>query len=422
MRLTILYLVVILLLVPSFTSGYQSGWVEKYGDITILHLEGSYYEMGYQHGSLLKEECRENLRAFLNFSKFFGYSYDDFLRIWRVTEKYIPREYLEELHGLSDGAGVPFEEVAVGNIIAMLVHCSSFAAWGPATRDGKLYHMRSFDFPKIIRDPVTGKYLQENSVLIIRKPCNGYASLDPSFAGFVGSLGGMNEKGIAVGVISSWSHDEQYTGIPIVFRQRMVLDHAASINDALSILISNRTCGWNLIVSDGKIPIGCAVEVTANHYYIGTWNNTVESIYPFWKIDHVVRRTNIFIDPTTAATQRRRYDPRLFPVLSLFISINPLGWSMTPSSIPWIHYRALSLGIEERWSKLDLNETMNLTRELYHGEIDPFFRILVKLGFYATLHQWVACPETGDILISFATADKEAHENPVYHFNLFSML
>ncbi|RLF42204.1 MAG: hypothetical protein DRN12_01025 [Thermoplasmata archaeon] len=396
--------------------------LEEQDGVKILHLKGSCYEMGYQHGSLLREECRENLRAFLNFAKYFGYSYDDFLKLWRKAEEYIPQEYREEMQGLADGAGVSFDDVAVGNIIVMLIHCSGFAAWGSATIDGKLYQLRSLDFPMFIKDPITGKSIQENSIIIIREPSNGFASLDPSFAGFIGSLGGINENCIAVEVLSSWSDDEQYNGIPMVFRQRMVLDHAASIEDAIDILTSNRTCGWNFIVSDGKIPIGYAVEVTANYSYVGTWNNTIESTYPFWVIDHVVRRTNIFIDSTTASTQRKRYDPRLFPILSLFININPLSWGMVPSSIPWIHYRALSEGIESKLGMLDLNSSMTVARELYQGKIDRFFSLLVELGFYSTLHQWVACPETGDILISFATRDKDAYENPVHHFNLFSLL
>ncbi len=417
-----LILIFILLSSPLINGSTIKGWLEEIDGVKILHLEGSYYDMGYQHGYLLRNESRENLRAFLNFAKYYSYSYDDFLEFWKKVEKYIPKEYKEEMQGLADGAGISFNDVAVGNIIAMLVHCSSFAAWGSATVDGRLYQMRSLDFPMFIRDPVTGRYIQENSVIIIRKPSNGFASLDPSFAGFIGTLGGINENCIAVAVLSSWSNDEKYSGIPMVFRQRMILDHAATIKDAIDILISNKTCGWNFIVSDGKIPIGYAVEVTGNYSYVGTWNNTIEATYPFWTINHVVRRTNIFIDPITAAAQRKRYDPRLFPILSLFININPLGWSMTPSSIPWIHYRALSRGIESKLGLLDLNNSMDVSRELYQGKIDKFFSLLVKLGFYSTLHQWVACPETGDILISFATANKNAHENPVHHFNLFSLL
>ena len=42
---------------------------------------------------------------------------------------------------------------------------------------------------------------------------------------------------------------------------------------------------------------------------------------------------------------------------------------------------------------------------------------------FKSLHQWVCCPETGDIIISFSDADYDtAYENFVHHFNLFDLL
>ena len=44
----------------------SKGYIEKNDDITILHVTGSHYEMGYQHGWYLREYAQQNLRAFLN--------------------------------------------------------------------------------------------------------------------------------------------------------------------------------------------------------------------------------------------------------------------------------------------------------------------------------------------------------------------
>ena len=406
---------------PVIQDFLEDGWLEERDELKILHVKGSPYEMGFQHGYLLKEECLECLRAYLNFSERFGFSYDYFLCLWYQMKDYVPQEYKEEMHGMADGSGVPFEMVAVGNIITVRVHCSGGAAWGPATIDGKLYHLRSLDFPLIMRDPISGKYAQENSVLIIREPSYGYASLDPSFAGFVGSLGGINENGVGVEVLTCWSDDE-WLGNPMVFRQRMVLDYAFSVDDAVDILNSNRTCGWNFIVSDGKIPVGFAVEQTANVSYVGTWDDHVESIHPFWEIDHVVRRTNIFIAPATAATQRDQYNPRFFPFLSTLFDKKLLSWSSVPSFVPWLHYKSLSKGLEKHWGKLDLNNTMSMFRDVYKGKTNIVFFLIQKLEMYTTLHQWVACPETGDFVISFASCDKNAFDNPIHYFNLFELL
>ena len=37
------------------------GWLEKIGGYPVLHLKGTHYEMGFQHGALLKEHVRQNM-------------------------------------------------------------------------------------------------------------------------------------------------------------------------------------------------------------------------------------------------------------------------------------------------------------------------------------------------------------------------
>jgi len=392
---------------------FGRGWLEEDGEIQVIHLQGSYYEMGYQHGSLLKQEVQENVRAYISFSEKHGTSYDELLSIWNITKEYIPHEIIEEMQGIADGSELSFEMIAAANIIPIKYHCCGVAAWNDATVDGKLYHARSLDYPLDIRDPKTGRYLQENQIVIVREPNDGYASLYPAFAGFVGSVGGINENKIAIGQSSSWSSDETYHGIPMTFRVKLVLDHAASVEEAIDIILSNTTCGHNFIISDGKIPVGFAVETTANFSYVGTWNTSVEATHPCWIIDHVVRRTNFFVDPTTAATQRKRYDPSSF-LLWLFHKNYYFPF--------WWHYRVLSREIEKHWGKLGLNSTMYMLRKVYLGRTDFFLFLARIIGFLHTMHQWVACPETGDILISFADVGKNAFEKPVYHFNLFRLL
>ena len=45
-----------------------------------------------------------------------------------------------------------------------------------------------------------------------------------------------------------------------------------------------------------------------------------------------------------------------------------------------------------------------------------------KDGFLVSWNQWTAYPESGDIYVSFANADKYASQNTVHHFNLFELL
>ena len=434
----VVFILFFLTLQPVFTAQYEKlkhvdtpplteGWIEKQDNVTILHISGSHYEMGYQHGSLLKNEIQENIRMINEWFERRGFPYDVMLQIWDVMKDVLPQEYKEEMQGMADGVGVSFEEIAVYNtwpavINHALIACCGAALWGTATADGHLYHIRSLDIlhPGLgIKDPITGTLFRENQVLIVRKPNNGYTSVYPESAGSISSWGGLNEKGLAIGSNTCLTSDSTYYGISATFRMRMVLDYAANADEAIHIICANRTCGWNFIISDGKIPQGYIIEQTANLLYIGTWFNLVESTYPFWEIRQVVRRTPMYISPICAATQQLRpfYDPSGLRGFLMFLLGNNLYFMM------WIYYRALSKEIDNQYGTLAMNNTMVLLRNVYQGKTDFLTYVMQKISSYKALHQWVACPQTGEIVVSFADADHDtACENPAHYFKLSKLM
>src|SRR5687768_9370876 len=85
-------------------------WTED-GRIRVLHVQGTPYERGYQHGALLRREVQANL----------GYMYDQVLKVYRSKElfseaferlrPFIPPEHIEEMHGLAHGARLPLEMI-----------------------------------------------------------------------------------------------------------------------------------------------------------------------------------------------------------------------------------------------------------------------------------------------------------------------
>lgn len=402
----------------SYSSGY--GWLEVRDGVKILHISGSNYEMGYQHGSILKEEVKQDIRGFLNYS---NVSIDYLLGIWNVMKDYVPQEYIEEMQGLADGAGISFEELAAANMVVIVGDmggCFGISAWADATKDGKLYHARSFDQPFNIQDPVTGTFAHENSVLIVRNPDNGYASLIPTVAGAMHGGGGINEQGIAVGQQICWSKDQTLHGMPAQFRVQQVLDHASTAMEAIEFLASNRELGWNFIVSDSKIPAGYVVETTANYTYIGTFDDPTEGKKPFWNIEDAVRRTNFFIDRSAAETQRDRFNP------SGLISFIKLVKRTDVFYAVWRSYKVCSEGIKKNWGLLDLNRTMTMLRNCYSGKTDILLRLIVYLAegtsFNRAWNMWVADPESGDMVVCFATKDNIAFSNPVHYFNFYNLL
>ena len=269
-------------------------------------------------------------------------------------------------------------------------------------------------------DPVTGKKMHDNAVLIVRKPKKGYASITPSIAGSLHGGGGFNTAGIAIGMHTSLTSDFTFNGIPAVFRVQQVLDHAGNISQAINYITSNRTAGWTFIIADAKVPVGYAIETTAHHYYVGSYNNAVESIPPFWEIKEVVRRTNFFISPELASTQRNHYDPS---GLKGFIRIFTQN---DPYFVIWRSYKAMSELIEANYGNFDLNASMQLFQKGYRGDTDAMLKILIKLAngtsFNRAWNMWVACPADGDIVISFAHGNKIAFDEPYHYFNLYKLL
>lgn len=409
----------------SIISNVNGGWLEERDGIKVLHITGSYYDMGYQHGFLLKKEIRKSLRTQLVFFEDHGFPYEKILRIGNIMNMYLPLEYKDEMQGMADGADMLLEDIIVLNTMPALLNivfaeaCCEIALWGDATVDGKLLHVRSWDWTLYLLDPETGTSLQENMIMIVRTPLVGYSSLSvPQNPGDIISWNGVNENGIVIGENTCLTEDISYHGISPAFRMRMVLDWCATGEDALAILTSNRTCGTNFIVSDANVPVGYALDQTANISYVGTWNDPVEDTYPFWQIEDVTRRTPGYIDPECAAVEvgRIRYDPS--GLKAVWDALTGISYMV----FPWIHYRALSNQIEKYYGTFDINSTMTALREEYTGKTDFWMLMITIGGSYQCLCQWVICPETGDMVISFASSDARACYEPVHYFNFFQLI
>ena len=65
-----------------------------------------------------------------------------------------------------------------------------------------------------------------------------------------------------------------------------------------------------------------------------------------------------------------------------------------------------------------------IIRSIYKGETNAYLKLSGILGLeeFSSFHQWVACPETGDIYISFADGNIQAQYGKIHHFNLFELL
>jgi hypothetical protein len=314
---------------------YGEGLLEEREGLRILHVKGTPYEIGYQHGVLLRHEIRKGLRE-----QIYGrlileedISHLLLLRHARRVDDYLTYEYREEMHGLADGAGISYSDVLLLNSfhdlasqpppkqeirdlllafyplfvppldsvdlfpptasslentptggIPSLPLETAFAAFGRATEDGKLLHGLDVASPQ----PSLG-----DTLLIVYQPQVGNSFVALAWPGAVGVTIGLNEEKISVAVLASTSQDGSLEGVPLSFILRDVLEYAGDIPTALTLIASvKRTTGNNVVIGDGKPADAQAMEVSAHLYAV------------FEAEDDLIVRANHYLDPTLSETQQ----------------------------------------------------------------------------------------------------------------------
>src|SRR3989338_6880658 len=113
----------------------------------VVHLSRTPHELRRRHGERPREEVEawvgrvlRYFRAYLKIPLIRGWLVNGWLdSAWGQAKPFIPPEYLEELRGLADGAGVPLRQLYRLHAIPDRTYsCANFAAWGRATAGGRL--------------------------------------------------------------------------------------------------------------------------------------------------------------------------------------------------------------------------------------------------------------------------------------------
>lgn len=246
----------------------QAGWI-------ILHIEGEPYDRGYQHGQLLAPEIAGYLRCFAAIQNSKAPTEG-----WKTVRTLVSalflrrfdKEYLEEMKGIAAGAsdaGARFDGRALDllDVVALNcwaeietldsaleatpvglegirfparkqmegralkpMHCSAFAATGPATRDGKIVfgHNTMFDlYPSLFYN-----------VWLDVKPSRGHRVLMQTFPGGIqsGMDYYMNDAGLLVCETTIGQTRFDPKGMTLASRIRQAMQYADSIDKAVAIL------------------------------------------------------------------------------------------------------------------------------------------------------------------------------------------
>src|SRR5690606_19182765 len=158
----------------------------------------------------------------------------------RKMYKHIPEEYKAEIYGVSQYASTDFNEIAPPYLRSLYLHgahdighalqdlalvgCTSFAAWGENTEDGKLIIGRNFDF-------YAGDAFAEEKIIAFVNPEAGYKFMSVTWGGMIGVVSGMNEKGLTVTINAGKSKVPLVAKTPVSIVTREILQYASTIEE-----------------------------------------------------------------------------------------------------------------------------------------------------------------------------------------------
>ena len=244
------------------------GYLELEDGYRVLHLKGSPWEMGYQHGALLADEIRSLTHELLEV-KAKDVSVEVFGRtltprpavslIFAFQKQWIPPRFIDEMDGVAAGAGLSKDTIYVSNSIPELFHCSGFALLDDQTTCDGLLHGRVLDYG------IDWK-LQDHAVLVVAEPDGGVPFANVTYAGFVGSVTGMNARQVSIGEMGGRGLGK-WAGTPMAFLVRRVLEEAKTLDEAIAIFRdSRRTCEYYYVLADAKADQAVGMEAGADRF------------------------------------------------------------------------------------------------------------------------------------------------------------
>lgn len=215
----------------------------------VLIVSGTPEQMGAAHGTLLKDEVRVTMQRVVylvgaaSTAQSGKWFFDEMAEIERRTTPHLPKRFLTECDAMAAAAGVSLRDGRYGNLFPEKFHCSGVAVRNKASLDGQVVHARVLDYMRDIG-------LQDSAAVVVFLPEGHNSWISLGYAGFIGTVTAMNEKGLAVGEMGGRG-EGNWDGMPMSFLLRDIMERANNVEEALEILKSTpRTCEYYYVLSD----------------------------------------------------------------------------------------------------------------------------------------------------------------------------
>ena len=242
---------------PLLTNPPQSGRRVSNGELRwiggqrVALLEVSPEEVGRAHGELLRAEAGRCIDSVLytfgtaqtiRTGRWFR---SDLEAAYKRLSPHIPERHKRETQAMAAALDLDPELVEALNVFPELFHCSGFAVFGKATADGKLYHGRVLDYMTTIG-------LQDSATTFIVNVDGQIPFANVGYAGFIGSVSGMNTQAISLGEMGGRG-EGQWDGVPMATLMRRALEECSTLDEVMDLWKNNpRTCEYYYVFADGK--------------------------------------------------------------------------------------------------------------------------------------------------------------------------
>jgi len=246
-----------------------------YSNLPILHLDGTPYENGFQHGKIMKNRIIELIGLWkYDIEKKYQISADKFIKTFLDSTNYIPAikkwtpDLLEEIKGISDGSGIDFNTTFAFQLIdeiwtnARLIniphHCTSVGINNYKKDGSSNYIAQNIDIPPFYHD--------FEILLDIKDKNTDSRRLVPTFAGYLGANGLNNHIGITENSLSDLK--SSLDGLPVCCIVRGVLDKK-SFDDAVDFVRTiKHASGQNYIIGSKQdiISLECASDLVTEYW------------------------------------------------------------------------------------------------------------------------------------------------------------
>ncbi|MDA1166510.1 MAG: C45 family autoproteolytic acyltransferase/hydrolase [Planctomycetota bacterium] len=242
---------------PLLTNQPQTGRKVAHGELRwvdgqrVVLLDGTPEEVGRAHGELLKAEAGRCIDSVLST---FGTAQtirtgrwfrSDLEAAYERLAPHIPERHKRETRAMAAALDLDPRLAETLNVFPELFHCSGFAVFGKATADGKLYHGRVLDYMTTIG-------LQDSATTFIVKVDGKIPFANVGYAGFIGSVSGMNASAISLGEMGGRG-EGQWDGVPMATLMRRALEECSTLDEVMDLWKrSPRTCEYYYVFADGK--------------------------------------------------------------------------------------------------------------------------------------------------------------------------